>query len=85
MVRASCVCGDSAYEFTGKYQAYVACRCIPCRKVSGADRSMNLIVHKDEVTIISGTDKSVSREADSGKDLTYLWQYNVCGGWKRSE
>ncbi|KAL1872372.1 hypothetical protein Daus18300_004342 [Diaporthe australafricana] len=78
MVKASCVCGGSAYEFTGKYLAYLACRCIPCRKVTGADRSLNLIVQKDEVTVTSGTDKLVSREADSGKDLTYH-QCQNCG------
>ncbi|KAG8168267.1 hypothetical protein KVR01_003956 [Diaporthe batatas] len=78
MVKASCVCGDSAYDFTGKYQAFIACHCIPCRKVTGADRSLNLVVHKDEVTVTSGTDRLVSRRADSGKDLTYH-QCKNCG------
>ncbi|KAI7787500.1 hypothetical protein LA080_015721 [Diaporthe eres] len=78
MVKASCVCGNSGYEFTGKYQAFLACHCIPCRKVTGADRSLNLVVNKDEVKITSGTDRLVSRSADSGKDLTY-YQCQNCG------
>lgn len=101
MVKGSCVCGQSAYEWTGDYQAFVrppsysklwcsqrsspqkaslishthtqiACHCIPCRKSSGADRSLNFAIKTDTITVApSSPQRKVARKGDSGKDLTY--------------
>lgn len=56
----------------------VACHCIPCRKSTGADRSLNLVIPKNAVTPTPGSfDRLVSRKGDSGGDLTYYECGNV--------
>ncbi|CAN8100350.1 unnamed protein product [Discula destructiva] len=85
MVKGSCMCGQATYEYTGEYSAFIACHCIPCRKTSGADRSMNLVIPSSSITVSPTTqEKLTSRKADSGGDLVYHHCAN-CGGIMFSE
>lgn len=61
-----------------KHATQIACHCIPCRKSSGADRSLNLAIKADTITVApSSPQKKVTRKGDSGKDLTYHQCANV--------
>ncbi|KAF3768654.1 hypothetical protein M406DRAFT_243842, partial [Cryphonectria parasitica EP155] len=71
----SCVCGQTIYEYTGEYSSppgVVACHCNACRKTSGSNRSLNLVVPVGSVTVNPGSpEKLVTRKGDSGKDVVY--------------
>jgi len=60
-----CLCGAVRYRSTADPQVVGQCHCVDCRKSSGADRCIHLVVPEEEFTV-SGEVKFYDRPADSG-------------------
>ncbi|BFZ54357.1 hypothetical protein PYCC9005_001391 [Savitreella phatthalungensis] len=72
MVKGSCLCGETTYEYNGIPQAVVTCHCLPCRKSSGTPSSYNMMIPDDDFNFKSSKPLATwSRKGDSGKQLTY--------------
>ncbi|KAK4990712.1 hypothetical protein LTR66_006733 [Elasticomyces elasticus] len=75
-----CFCGKTRIEYTGEIQAKasastiaiscVLCHCTDCRKTTGSTYSTNIVVPGDGFKVTSGTPKTLSTKADSGKTIT---------------
>lgn len=46
------------------------CHCTDCRKITGSTYSTNVIIPGDQFKLVSGTPKTISKKADSGKQIT---------------
>ncbi|KAI2628172.1 Mss4-like protein [Xylaria nigripes] len=74
MPEGSCLCGKLRYSYEG--EAYkMVCHCLDCRKTSGSTYSTNFVVPETNFKVLSGTAKTFSKAADSGKVITS----NFCG------
>lgn len=60
-----CLCGAVRYRSTAGPQVVGQCHCVDCRKSSGADHCIHLVVPADGFTV-SGEVKFYDRPADSG-------------------
>jgi hypothetical protein len=50
--------------------AQALCHCADCRKISGGNYSNNIVVPSQNFKVVSGTPKTISKIADSGKEIT---------------
>jgi len=57
-------------SYSGEPNAHVLCHCLDCRKISGSSYSNNVIVPEDNFKLVSGTPKTISKVADTGKNIT---------------
>ena len=46
------------------------CHCPDCKKISGGNYSNNFVVPSEAFKVTSGTPKTISKTADSGKSIT---------------
>ncbi|TVY53592.1 hypothetical protein LCER1_G003609 [Lachnellula cervina] len=65
-----CFCGKIRMSYSGEPNAHVLCHCLDCRKISGSTYSNNLVVPENNFKVISGTPKTISKVADTGKTIT---------------
>src|SRR5579862_3895868 len=67
MVRGSCLCGEIAFEVDkAGIAAVVACYCVNCRKLSGAQYGVYLQVRSDAFRWLSGEDTVETFESSPG-------------------
>jgi hypothetical protein len=67
MARGSCLCGDIVFDIDkAGVMAVVACHCVNCRKVSGAQYGVYLQVRPSGFRWISGADKIETYESSPG-------------------
>jgi hypothetical protein len=65
-----CQCGSVRYRFEGEPVALAICHCSECQRQSGSAFGMSLTVRKEDFELLSGTLKSFTRSADSGRLVT---------------
>ncbi|KAI1777375.1 Mss4-like protein [Hypoxylon cercidicola] len=65
-----CFCGNVRISYEGEPVAKALCHCLDCRKITGSTYSTNLIVPSAGFKILSGTPKTLTKVADSGKEIT---------------
>ncbi|TVY40311.1 hypothetical protein LSUB1_G003193 [Lachnellula subtilissima] len=65
-----CFCSKIRMSYSGEPNAHVLCHCLDCRKISGSTYSNNLVVPEDNFKVVSGTPKTISKVADTGKTIT---------------
>ncbi|XXG95606.1 1 3-beta-glucanosyltransferase gel4 [Hypoxylon texense] len=65
-----CFCGKVRISYEGEPVGKAVCHCTDCRKITGSTYSTNLIVPGAGFKILSGTPKSISKVAESGKEIT---------------
>ncbi|KAI3317751.1 Mss4-like protein [Xylariaceae sp. AK1471] len=70
MPEGSCFCGKVRYSYEGEPVAKVLCHCTDCRKITGSTYSTNIIVSGAGFKIVTGTPKTISKTADSGREIT---------------
>jgi len=70
MPTGSCFCGNIKIEYTGEPEMTALCHCTDCRKISGGNYSNNFIVASQNFKVTAGTPKTISKTADSGKEIT---------------
>ncbi|KAK6001323.1 hypothetical protein QM012_002654 [Aureobasidium pullulans] len=69
MVSGSCLCGKVGIEYSGEPALKALCHCTDCQKISGSAYSVNNVVSGDGFKI-TGSPKSFTKTADSGKKIT---------------
>lgn len=70
MPSGGCFCDKIRVSYKGDPAAHVLCHCLDCRKIGGASYSNNIIVTDDNFKLESGTPKTISKTADTGKKIT---------------
>ncbi|RYP72651.1 hypothetical protein DL769_004393 [Monosporascus sp. CRB-8-3] len=70
MPEGSCFCGKVRIAYEGEPLNKVICHCLDCRKIGGSAFSTNIIVPGSGFKVVSGTPKTISKTADSGKQIT---------------
>ncbi|RDW88102.1 hypothetical protein BP6252_00134 [Coleophoma cylindrospora] len=70
MPSGGCFCNKIRLSFTGEPAAHLLCHCLDCRKISGGHYSDNIIVTDENFKLESGTPKTISKTADTGKSIT---------------
>ncbi|TVY90662.1 hypothetical protein LAWI1_G001416 [Lachnellula willkommii] len=68
--QGGCFCSKIRMSYSGEPNAHVLCHCLDCRKISGSSYSNNLVVPENNFKIVSGTPKTISKVADTGKNIT---------------
>jgi len=69
-VKGGCFCGKVRISYIGEPKAHVLCHCYDCRKISGSTYSNNVVVADENFTLESGHLKTISKVADTGKNIT---------------
>ncbi|KAI4854571.1 hypothetical protein E4T44_00068 [Aureobasidium sp. EXF-8845] len=69
MASGSCLCGNVSIEYTKEPALKALCHCTDCQKISGSAFSVNNVVPEEGFTV-SGSPKSYTKTADSGKKIT---------------
>ncbi|KAI0906017.1 Mss4-like protein [Ustulina deusta] len=69
MPEGGCFCGKVRYSLEGEPLAKALCHCLDCRKITGSTYSTNIIVAGAGFKLLSGTPKSISKVADSGREI----------------
>ncbi|KAF2488501.1 hypothetical protein BU16DRAFT_623534 [Lophium mytilinum] len=64
-----CFCGKIRYSVNGEGLATALCHCTDCRKITGSTYSTNLVIKEESFKWLSGTPKTISKTADSGKEI----------------
>ncbi|KAI1141353.1 Mss4-like protein [Hypoxylon sp. FL0543] len=84
--QGSCFCGKIRISYEGEPVSQVTCHCLDCRKISGSTYSVNLVVPRPAFKLVSGMPKTVSKVADSGKEITSYF-CGDCGStlWRETE
>ncbi|RYP13908.1 hypothetical protein DL767_010500 [Monosporascus sp. MG133] len=70
MPEGSCFCGKVRIAYEGEPTAKAICHCLDCRKIGGSTYSTNIVVPGNGFKVVSGTPKTISKTADSGKEIT---------------
>ncbi|KAK8141119.1 hypothetical protein G3M48_000760 [Beauveria asiatica] len=65
--KGSCMCGGTAFQFTGPVEATALCHCTDCQKWSGSAYTANVVTPRDGFSVTKGTPKSYDITGDSGK------------------
>ncbi|KAI1763386.1 Mss4-like protein [Hypoxylon sp. FL1150] len=65
-----CFCGKIRISYEGEPVKKALCHCLDCRKITGSTYSTNIIVPGAGFKVLSGTPKTLTKKADSGKDIT---------------
>ncbi|KAI0178666.1 Mss4-like protein [Hypoxylon sp. FL1284] len=65
-----CFCGKIRISYEGEPANKLLCHCTDCRKITGSTFSTNVMVPSAQFRITSGTPKTITKVADSGKDIT---------------
>jgi len=78
MTKGSCMCGEVAYEFTGKPDTTALCHCTDCQKWSGGAYTSNVVVPTDAFKVTKGAAKTYDAVGDSGKINKHFFCGN-CG------
>ncbi|KAG9674136.1 hypothetical protein KCU99_g3769, partial [Aureobasidium melanogenum] len=73
MGKGSCYCGKITFSFEGEPINKVACHCTDCRKISGSAYSTNIVISSASFSLLTGTPKSYSAKADSGRVVTTVF------------
>ncbi|KAG9518499.1 hypothetical protein KCV07_g5458, partial [Aureobasidium melanogenum] len=73
MGKGSCYCGKITFSFEGEPINKVACHCTDCRKISGSAYSTNIVISSSSFSLLTGTPKSYSAKADSGRVVTTVF------------
>ncbi|KAI2628539.1 Mss4-like protein [Hypoxylon sp. NC1633] len=68
--QGSCFCGSVRISYEGEPLVKALCHCTDCHKISGSTYSTNIIVPGAGFKLVSGTPKSISKIASSGKEIT---------------
>ncbi len=64
-----CQCGSVRYGVTGEPKTVVVCHCSECQRQTGSAFGMYVLFAKNQFTLKSGTLKTFSRVADSGRPM----------------
>ncbi|RYP43426.1 hypothetical protein DL768_009941 [Monosporascus sp. mg162] len=75
MPEGSCFCGKVRIAYEGEPTGKAICHCLDCRKISGSTHSTNIVVPGSRFKVISGAPKTISKTADTGRQITS----NFCG------
>ena len=70
MPEGSCFCGKVRIAYEGEPIGKAICHCLDCRKLSGSTYSTNIVVPGSGLKVVSGTPKTISKTADSGRQIT---------------
>ncbi|KAF1989756.1 hypothetical protein K402DRAFT_263143 [Aulographum hederae CBS 113979] len=70
MPDGGCFCGKVRISYTGEPALKALCHCLDCRKITGSTYSTNLAIPEDNFKLNSGTPKTISKTADTGKTIT---------------
>ncbi|KAI9903995.1 hypothetical protein N3K66_000524 [Trichothecium roseum] len=74
----SCMCGEVAYQFTGKPTVTALCHCTDCQKWTGGPCTSNVVVSQTDFSVTKGTAKTYDIEGASGKNNRHFFCGN-CG------
>jgi hypothetical protein len=64
-----CQCGAIRYRLTAEPKVLAVCHCKECQRQSGSAFGMSLIVSQSGFELLSGSLKSFTRSADSGRQI----------------
>lgn len=64
-----CLCGEIRYECSAKPELMYYCHCTDCQKTSGTAFHAGLYMARDSFEITSGTLRTFSATADSGRTI----------------
>jgi hypothetical protein len=67
VTQGSCLCGDVAFEFTGKAERVFNCHCSRCRRARGAAHGTNLFVKPENFRWVRGEDRVASYKLPEAK------------------
>ncbi|KAF7591885.1 hypothetical protein BBP40_000930 [Aspergillus hancockii] len=67
--RGSCHCGDCTWTAEINDPEHILCHCDTCRKLGGGPFSMNQIIHKDQLRIITGLPSVYTYTGASGNPV----------------
>jgi hypothetical protein len=76
MIRGSCLCGDIAFEITGKTTEIGMCHCSKCRKVSGVASNAQLMVGLEGLRWVKGEEAISKFVLEDGWGV---WRCTRCG------
>ncbi|RAK79600.1 uncharacterized protein BO72DRAFT_424336 [Aspergillus fijiensis CBS 313.89] len=65
----SCHCGDCSWTAEITEPEHILCHCETCRKLGGGPYSMNQIIHKDQLRILSGKPSTYTYTGASGNPV----------------
>jgi len=68
--QGGCFCSKIRMSYSGEPNAHVLCHCLDCKKISGSTYSNNVVVPENNFKLVSGSPKTISKVADSGKNIT---------------
>ncbi|KAK5198528.1 hypothetical protein LTR92_000999 [Exophiala xenobiotica] len=70
MPTGSCFCDGVKIEYSGEPAMTALCHCADCRHISGGLYSHNILVPSENFKVTKGTPRTISKTADSGKQIT---------------
>ncbi|KAK5214856.1 hypothetical protein LTR47_012069, partial [Exophiala xenobiotica] len=70
MPTGSCFCDGVKIEYSGEPAMTALCHCADCRHISGGLYSHNIVVPSENFKVTKGTPRTISKTADSGKQIT---------------
>src|SRR6478752_7454450 len=65
-----CLCGATAFEYSGEIGPAGYCHCSDCRRVTGSAFNVSVRVEADKFRVARGQPKGFAKLADSGNELT---------------
>ncbi|KAI0829152.1 Mss4-like protein [Hypoxylon sp. FL0890] len=68
--QGSCLCGKIRISYEGEPVGQLTCHCLDCHKISGSTYSTNILVPGSRFKLLSGTPKTFTKVAGSGKEIT---------------
>ncbi|PTB44630.1 hypothetical protein M441DRAFT_131580 [Trichoderma asperellum CBS 433.97] len=80
-----CLCGNIRYMYSAEPTMKVLCHCSDCRKISGSNYSVNLLIPEAAFQVTTGTPKVFNKVADSGNIINSYF-CGDCGStiWRES-
>ncbi|MAF47913.1 MAG: GFA family protein [Rhodospirillales bacterium] len=69
--KGGCLCGSVRFELNEPPIWISACHCGTCRKRTGSDYGVSVVVDQSGVKEFTGRTKTHTRTGDSGKDVIY--------------
>ncbi|KAJ6260807.1 hypothetical protein Dda_5037 [Drechslerella dactyloides] len=90
--KGSCHCGQTEWEVTTEEApAHVLCHCMACKKLSGGEYTLNIVVPSDDCKVTKGELSKYTYKGDSGNDVicyycpnctTHPWHHQTVQGNK---
>ncbi|KAK6360037.1 hypothetical protein TWF696_001156 [Orbilia brochopaga] len=88
-----CHCGQTEWEVVtdDKIEGHILCHCSACKKLSGGEYTLNIVVPKDQCKLTKGELKEYVYKGDSGNEVicyycpnctTHPWHHQKVQGEK---